>query len=122
MTFERNIHQTKVTNNPSRNRKLSEGVRSIYLITFCLKGHIRIQGMTASFFKFLLFTRRKGDEKFNVWKKLSETDALIMKVLSYISVTKLNLKKGLCRSLYMNINILFEIEEVRHLLRSDQKF
>ena len=112
MTFERNIHQTKVTNNPSRNRRLSEGVRFIYLITFCLEGHIRIQGMTASFFKFLLFTRREGDEKFNVWKKLSETVALIMKVLSYISVTKVNSKKGLCHSLYINMNILFEIKKL----------
>ena len=121
MTFEINIHETKVTNKPSRNRRLSDGVRSIYLITFCLKGHIRIQGMTASFFKFLLFTRRKGDEKFIVWKKLSETDGLIMKVLSYISVTKVNSKKGLCHSLYINMNILFEIKEVTHLLRSEQK-
>ena len=54
--------------------------------------------------------------------KNSETDTLIMKVLSHISVTKLISKKGLCHSLYININILFEIKEVRHLLRSDQKF
>jgi len=65
MTFDRDMNQKSVKNSSSCFQDFSVQALSIYLIFFCLKEHVRMQGIKVLFFKFLLFLEEKGDHKFN---------------------------------------------------------